>query len=40
MDKRITEGYDYDLELTEIKNQIADEQMNYVNEHTDLRGEE
>lgn len=40
MDKIDTEGFDYDLELTLIKNQMADKQQNYVEEHADLRREE
>lgn len=37
---KYTEGFDYDEELTQIKNQIADKQDKYVKEHSDLRGEE
>lgn len=30
------EGFDYDEELTEIRNEIADKTETYVKEHSDL----
>lgn len=36
---KFAEGYDYDEELTKIREDIANKTKEYVEEHSDLRGE-